>query len=137
MNIRFERNRTSTFVIMYSLYLYFLGLSLRNTFKALIIFKDEKRSHVSVWNWIQRFGSLQIYKRKRVSAFIIDETVIQIGNQHFWLWFCIEPIHRSVLGIHISEERTMIVGEKFIRLLVEKYGRHTVYTDGGTWYDEI
>ena len=121
---------------MYSLYLYFLGLSLRNTSKALIIFKDDKRSHVSVWNWIQRFGSLQIYKRKRVSAFIIDETIIQIGNQHFWLWFCIEPIHSSVLGIYISEERNMLVAEKFIRSLVEKYGRHTVYTDGGTWYDE-
>ena len=26
--------------------------------------------------------------------------------------------------------------EKFIRLLVKKYGKHTVYTDGGTWYDE-
>ena len=136
MNIRFERNRTSTIVVMYSLYLYFLGLSLRNTSKALIIFKDDKRSHVSVWNWIQRFGSLQIYKRKRVSAFIIDETVIQIGNQHFWLWFCIEPIHSSVLGIYISEERNMLVAEKFIRSLVEKYGKHTVYTDGGTWYDE-
>ena len=49
---------------MYSLYLYFLGLSLRNTSKALIIFKDEKRSDVSVWNWIQRIGSWQIYKRK-------------------------------------------------------------------------
>jgi putative transposase len=137
MNIRFERNRTSTIVVMYSLYLYFLGLSLRNTSKALIIFKDDKRSHVSVWNWIQRFGSLQIYKRKRVPAFIIDETVIQIGNQHFWLWFCIEPIHSSVLGIYISEERNMLVAEKFIRSLVEKYGRHTVYTDGGTWYDEV
>ena len=128
MNIRFERNRTSTFVIMYSLYLYFLGLSLRNTSKALIIFKDNKRSYVSVWNWIQRFGSLQIYKRKRVSAFIIDETVIQIGNQHYWLWFCIEPVHSSVLVIYISEERNMLIAEKFIRSLVEKYGRHTVYT---------
>ncbi len=137
MNIRFERNRTSTIVVMYSLYLYFLGLSLRNTSKALIIFKDDKRSHVSIWKWIQRFGSLQIYKRKRVSVFIIDETVIQIGNQHFWLWFCIEPIHSSVLGIHISEERNMLVAEKFIRSLVEKYGRYTVYTDGGTWYDEV
>ena len=27
---------------MYSLYLYFLGLSLRNTSKALVIFKDKK-----------------------------------------------------------------------------------------------
>ena len=137
MLLRFVRNRTSTIVVMYSLYLYFLGLSLRNTSKALVIFRDEKRSHVSVWNWIQRFGSCQIYnKRKRVTAFIIDETVIQIGSQHFWLWLCIEPIHSSVLGIYISEERNMIVAEKFIRSLVENYGKHTVYTDGGTWYDE-
>ena len=128
MKIRFERNRTPTFIIMYSLYLYFLGLSLRNTSKALVIFNDEKRSYVSIWNWIQKFGSLQIYKRKRVSAFIIDETVIQIGNQHFWLWFCIEPVHSSVLGIYISEERNMLIAEKFIRSLVSNYGKHTVYT---------
>ena len=30
----------------------------------------------------------------------------------------------------------MLVAEKFIRSLVPKYGRHTVYTDGGTWYTE-
>src|SRR5512134_614158 len=136
MAIRFERNRTSTIVIMYSLYLYFLGLSLRNTSKALTIFKDQKRSYVSVWNWIQKFGSYPIYKRKRITAFIIDETVIQIGNQHFWLWICIEPVHSSVLGIYISEERNMLVAENFIRSLVDKYGKHTVYTDGGTWYHE-
>ncbi|HJT85553.1 MAG TPA: hypothetical protein VJ697_13815 [Nitrososphaeraceae archaeon] len=79
-------------------------MSLRNTSKVLVIFRDEKRSYVSVWIWIQRFGSLQISKRKRVSAFIIDETIIQIGSQHFWLWICIEPIHKSVLGINISQE---------------------------------
>ena len=121
---------------MYSLYLYFLGLSLRNTSKTVVIFKDKKRSHVAVWNWIQRVGSTQIYKRKRVSAFIIDETVIQIGSQQFWLWICIEPIHKSVLGIHISEERNMFVAENFIRSLVSKYGKHTVYTDGSTWYPQ-
>jgi putative transposase len=136
MKISFERNRTSTVIVMYSLYLYFLGLSLRNTSKALVIFRDKKRSYVSVWNWIPRFGSSQIYKRKRVAALIVDETVIQIGNQHFWLWICIEPVHSSVLGIYISKERNMFVAERFIRSLVEKYGKHTVYTDGGTWYDE-
>ena len=120
---------------MYSLYLYFLGLSLRNTSKALMIFKDENRSYVSVWNWVQKFGQYQIYKHKRVSAFIIDETVIQVGNQHFWFWFCIEPVHSSVLGIYISEERNMIIAEKF-RSLVSNYGKHTVYSESGTWYDE-
>ncbi|MDR4510478.1 MAG: DDE-type integrase/transposase/recombinase [Nitrososphaeraceae archaeon] len=134
--IKFERSRTSNYIVMYSLYLCFLGLSLRNTSKALVIFRDKKQSHVSVWNWIQRFGSSRIYKRKRVTAFVIDETVIQIGNQHFWLWICIEPINSSVLGIYISEERNMFVAENFIRSLVSKYGKHTVYADGGTWYNQ-
>ena len=136
MKIRFERNRTSTVIVMYSLYLYFLGLSLRNTSKALIIFKDEKRSYVSIWNCIQRFGSCNIYKRKKISAFIIDETGIQVGNQKFWLWICIEPVYSSVLGIYISEERNMLIVEKFIKSLVSYYGKHTVFTDGGTWYHE-
>ena len=30
----------------------------------------------------------------------------------------------------------MLVAEKFIQSLVENYGKHIVYTDGGTWYDE-
>jgi len=77
-----------------------------------------------------------MYRRKRVSAFIIDETIIQIGSQHFWLWIAIEPIHSSVLGIYISNERNMLVLSQFLETLVEKYGRHTVYSDGGTWYPE-
>lgn len=75
---------------------------------------------------ICRISNLQ--KEKSNSIHYIDETVIQIGSQHFWLWIAIEPIHSSVLGIYISEERNMLVAEKFIRSLVEKYGRHPVYT---------
>jgi putative transposase len=41
-----------------------------------------------------------------------------------------------VLGIFLSEERNMLVAEKFIRSLISNYGKHTVYTDGGTWYPE-
>jgi putative transposase len=100
-------------------------------------FKDQHRSHVAVWDDSKIWFIPHLYKHRRVSAFIIDETVIQIGNQHFWLWLCIEPVHRSVLGIHISEERNnMFVAEKFIRSLVNKYGRHIVYTDDGTWYPQ-
>ena len=107
-------------------------MSLRNTSKALVIFKDNKRSHVSVWNWIQRFAEYPIYKRKRISAFIIDETVIQVGTKNYGYGSVSEPIHSSVLGIYISESRNMLVAEKFIRSLVDKYGKYVVYTDGGT-----
>jgi putative transposase len=91
---------------------------------------------VSVWNWIQRFAEYPIFKRKRISAFILDETVIQIGWKHYYLWIATEPVHKTLLGIYISESRNMLVAENFIRSLVSKYGRHTVYTDGGTWYPE-
>ena len=30
----------------------------------------------------------------------------------------------------------MLMAEKFIRSLIEKYGKHTVYTDGDTWYPQ-
>ncbi|MDR4511882.1 MAG: hypothetical protein MRJ93_09295 [Nitrososphaeraceae archaeon] len=45
----FERNRTFTCIGIYSLYLYFLGLSLRSTSKAMELFKDQSRSYVTVW----------------------------------------------------------------------------------------
>ena len=81
---------------------------------------------MSLWNWIQRFGSYQIYNKHRIiCAFIIDETIIQIKDRHFWLWICIEPIHKSVLGIYISEERNMFVAENFIHFGRED--KHTVY----------
>jgi putative transposase len=37
----------------------------------------------------------------------------------------------SVLRFYILEERNMFVAENFIHSLVDKYGKHTVYTDGG------
>jgi hypothetical protein len=48
----FERDRTRPYLIRYALYLYFLGLSLRNTSKALEPFIA--RSYVAIWYWIHR-----------------------------------------------------------------------------------
>jgi len=49
MLLKIVRNITSTIVVMYSLYLYFLvGLSLQNTSKPLDIFDGEKPSHISI-----------------------------------------------------------------------------------------
>jgi putative transposase len=92
---------------------------------------------VSVWNWNQRFSQYPLYTSKRVTAFIIDETVIQIGWKHYHLWIAIEPLHKTILGIHISESRNMLVARQFLQSLLVKYGKHTVYTDDGTWYPNL
>jgi hypothetical protein len=36
-----------------------------------------------------------------------------------------------MFGIYFSEERNMLVAEKFIKSIVKEYGRHIVYNDGG------
>jgi transposase-like protein len=82
----FERDRTRPYLIRYALYLYFLGLSLRNTSKALEPFVE--RSYVAIWYWIQKFDPKNLYpnkKKSRITAFIIDETQIQIGPNEAWL----------------------------------------------------
>jgi putative transposase len=132
-----ERERTSAEVVLYALYLYFLGLSFRSTSKAIQpLFGGEGRSHVAVWKWVQRFSPKHLYHRKRVSAFLIDETMLQIGTEEAWLWVAIEPIHKQILGVYISRHRNMIVAESFLRSLIKIHGKHTVYSDGGTWYPE-
>ena len=132
----FERERTSAEVILYALYLYFLGLSFRSTSKAIQPFGEEGRSHVDIWKWVQRFNPKRLYPCKRVSAFLIDETMLQIGTDEAWLWVAVGPIHKQILGVYISRHRNMIVAESFLRSLITIYGKHIVYSDGGTWYPE-
>jgi putative transposase len=62
--------------------------------------------------------------------------MIKIGSRKVWLWVCIEPIHKIILGIHLSQARNMLVLSSFLKSLIQKYGKHIVYSDGGTWYPE-
>ena len=130
-----KRNRTPSKYIGYGLYLYFLGLSYRNTSKALAQFV--KRSHVAVWKWIQRYKPKKIArKRKRISGFIIDETLIKIGSTYMWIWVAIGPENKHILAVTISKERTILIAERFILSLTNRYGNHPVSTDGGTWFPQ-
>jgi putative transposase len=71
-------------------------------------------------------------RKRRVTAFVIDETMIQIGGNEAWLWIAIEPVRITILGVYLSRHRNMLVAESFLSSLIEIYGRHAVYSDGGT-----
>ena len=79
----FERERTKPHVIRYTLYLYYLGLSLRSISRAIQPFVDKSYAAM-IWYWIQEFDRKYVYPNKKKSritaAFIIDETQIQIGS---------------------------------------------------------
>ena len=130
-----NRNRTPSKYIAYGLYLYFSGLSLRRTSERLAYFI--RRNHVSIWNWIQKYNPRKIISQKRrISEFIVDETLLQVGSECVWLWVAIEPENREILALSISKERNMFVAERFLSNIVGEYGTHPVSTDGGTWYPQ-
>ena len=107
------RNRTSSQIIGYELYLYFLGLFFRNTTKALSFLKIIKISHISVWKWIQKYRPWKYHKNKKIQEYIIDETAIKAGSELIWLWIVIEPKNKEILATNISKERNMFVTEDF------------------------
>ena len=133
-----KRNRTPSEYIGYGLYLYFLGLSLRNVVKALSYLHIVKRSHVSIWKWIQKFRHRRISstRRNKISEYIVDETILQVGPEYIWLWVAIEPENGQILAQDITQERNMLIAERFLSGVVRYYGNHPVSTDGGTWYPQ-
>ncbi len=133
-----KRNRTPSDYIGYGLYLYFLGLSLRNVVKALSYLHIVKRSHVSIWKWIQNFRHRKISstRRNKISEYIVDETILQVGPEYIWLWVAIEPENGQILAQDITQERNMLIAERFLSGVIRYYGNHPVSTDGGTWYPQ-
>ena len=40
-------------------------------------------------------------KKSQITAYVIDETMIQIGYTYAWLWIAVEPIRHRILGVYI------------------------------------
>jgi putative transposase len=108
-----EIERIQSTRIGYGLYLllYFLGLSYRNTSKALAQFV--KRSHLAVWKWIQRYKPKKIArKRKRISGLMIDDTIVKIGSNYMWIWVDIKLKSREILALNVSKERNLLIAKR-------------------------
>ncbi len=78
-----SRNRTPSQIIGYDI-LYFLGLSFRNAAKALSFLLLVKISHVSIWNWIQKYKPRKYRKNKKILEYPCiqkDETAIKVGSR--------------------------------------------------------
>ncbi len=57
----------------------------------------------------------QIYKRKTVPAFIIDESLIQSGKQYFWLWIYVSnQFTVQCLEYTFKGKKYLMIAEKFI-----------------------
>jgi putative transposase len=79
--------------------------------------------------------SFVIGKRK-VQKIFVDETLLKINGQHYWLWLAYEPILRVCLLFHLSTERTIFVCYQFFKLIRTRIGNKTIFTDGAHLYND-
>ena len=104
----------------------FLGYLLETQTKHLSFLKIIKISHLSIWNWLQKYKPKKYFKKRKIKEYVIDETGIKGGPELIWLWVAIEPTNKEILSFHISKERNMFVAERFLSQVVNKYGLHLV-----------
>ena len=114
------RKRTKLEDIVYSLPLYFSGLSLRNTAKAISNFI--KRSHTAIRDcWIQRYKPERLLFRKiKIAEFVVNETQIKVGAEYIWLWVAIESETKNIVATSISKERNMFVASRGFYITLQK-----------------
>ncbi len=92
-NLRYQkRNRTKLKDIMYALNLYFKGLSLRNTSKALSRFV--KRIYIAIRDWIQKYKA-ERFLSGLVSIYGKHLTVSTYGGT----WYYPKPVSSQVQNI--------------------------------------
>jgi transposase-like protein len=101
-----ECNRTHPAIISYGLYLYFSSRSFRLAAKCSET--TIRRSHVVIWKWVQKYSDRAdrfITHRSMIKEIFIDETLLKIDGQDYWLWIAYEPNLKSCVMMHIYQEK--------------------------------
>ena len=90
-----EREATPRLLMKLSIQLYLSGLSLSNTVSILEVFGVE-RARSTVHNWVHK-ADLQPEPGRSPNHVAVDETVIQLGDQRYWLYAAVDPETNELL----------------------------------------
>ncbi len=118
-------------------YFYFSGLSLRREPLKYYLHTLSNETMFSIWKWIHKYNPQKVSLMiKKVFEYIIDETVIKIDSELFWLCVGIENKIKRILGLNIQREKHVCCSRTIYYWFAKIHGKHQVVTtDGnGTWY---
>jgi putative transposase len=114
-----ERERTSEPAMALGIQSHVAGLSLSNTVELL----DQlgvQRSRKAVHDWVQK-ADLQPESGKSPNQIALDETVIRINDQQFWLYAAADPQSSELLHVRLFATTTTALTEIFLRELRQKH----------------
>jgi transposase-like protein len=105
-----KRIRTHPTIIAYGLYLYFSSRSYRFASKSLE--PITKRTHVSIWKWVQKYSTLTdgfVVGKRKIKKVFVDETLLKINGQDYRLWLAYEPnLHVCVCYFTFQEKEQFL-----------------------------
>ena len=96
-------------------------------------------SHVSVINWVKRYG--QALKKvtesgKNISAVELDELCSYVGSKKkLWVWLAVDRADKQVLGFTLGD-RSAATGDKLYKSLSD-FEISSYYTDYWTAYESV
>jgi putative transposase len=114
-----ERERTPSELMKLGIRLHLAGLSLSNTIRELEKF-GVKRSRKAVHDWVQK-ADLQPADDASPDHVALEETVIRINGQQFWLYAAVDSDTNRFLHIRLFTTTTTALTQQFLREIRERY----------------
>jgi len=114
-----QRERTPRPLMELGIRLHLGGLSLSNTISELETL-GVQRSRKAVHDWVQK-ADLQPDSGRSPNHVALDETVIQIDDERFWLYTAVDPDTNEILHTRLMPARTTVLTERFLRELRQKH----------------
>jgi len=114
-----ERQRTPERAMKLGIQLQLAGLSLSNTVSILEELGVE-RSRKAIHDWVQK-ADLQPSEGRNPNHVAVDETVIRVNDQQFWLYAAADPETNELLHLRPFSTTTTALTEIFLRELRHKH----------------
>jgi transposase-like protein len=114
-----EREATPGSAMKLGVQLHLAELSLPNTISILDIL-GVNRCRSTVHNWVQK-ADLQPAGGAVPDHVAVDETVIQLNNERFWLYTAVDPETNRLLYVKLFPTRNQAITEMFLTELREKH----------------
>jgi len=102
-----------------SIQLHLAGLSLSNTVSILEIFGVE-RARSTIHNWVHK-TDLQPEDGQSPDHVAVDETVIELDNEKYWLYVAVDPQTNKLLHTKLEPTTTTVLNHSFLAEIKEKH----------------
>jgi putative transposase len=114
-----EREATPQLFMKLGIQLHLAGLSLSNTVSIREIFGVE-RARSTVHNWVHK-ADLQPADGRSPDHIAVDETVIRLNDEQYWLYAAVDPATNELLHTTLAPTRTNVIARTFFAELREKH----------------